>query len=85
MVSTKIDKSDFVRFRPEMADKKHKWEVIMPFGSPGHLQFRQLVYTVEEYGTPQDTYEAMHDYVRGCRFAGMDYYVFCDDGLVTGF
>jgi len=81
----KMNKSDFVRFRPEMADEKHKWEVLMPFGSPGHLQYRQLVYTVAEYGTPQGTYEAMCDYVRGCRMCDMDYYVFCDDRLVIGF
>lgn len=85
MNSLKISKDDFVKFRPEMAEEKHVWEVVMPFGTPGHLQFRQLKYTAEEYGTPQDCYEAVCDYVRGCRMCDMDYYVFCDDKLVLNF
>lgn len=81
----KISKDDFVKFDPDMPHEPHLWEVIMLFGSKGNLQFRQLHYTMEEYGTPENTYEAMCDCVRGCMMCDMEYYVFCDEKLVLNF
>ena len=83
--SYKIDRDDFVKFRPEMAEERHQWEFMMPFRGADGLMFRQEAFKPEDYDTPEDCYEAMCDMVRGCQMAGMDYYVFCDDKLVTGF
>lgn len=81
--SFKICKDDFVKWSPDMANQFHVWEVMIPFGPVGKLQLRQEKFTPEEYETPEAQYEAVMDLLRGCRFSNTEYYVFCDERLVT--
>lgn len=78
-----IRKNDFVKWSPDMAESFHTWEVIVPFGQVGNLRFRQEKFLPEEYETPEAQYEAVMDLLRGCRFSDTEYYVFCDEKLVT--
>lgn len=81
----KINKDDFIKWSESMARTFHTWEVMMPTGPVGKLQFRQAKFTPEEYETPEDQYEAVCDLIRGCKFSDTEYYVFCDDKLVVDF
>lgn len=78
-----ISGDDFIKWSPDMAESFHVWEVMIPFGPVGKLQFRQEKFLPKEYETPEAQYEAVMDLLRGCRFSDTEYYVFCDDKLVT--
>ena len=80
----KINKSDFVKWSEKLTRTFHTWEVMIPFGQVGKLQFRQEKFLPEEYETPEAQYEALCDLLNGCRFSDTEYYVFCDDKLVIG-
>ena len=81
----KINKSDFIKWSEELTRTFHTWEVMIPFGKVGKLQFRQEKFTPEDYEAPEEQYEAVCDLINGCRFSGTEYYVFCDDKLVVDF
>lgn len=81
----KINKSDFISLssNPNLFDAFHVWEVMIPTGPAGEMRFRQERFTREQYETPDALHEALMDFLRGCRFSDTEYYVFCDDALVT--
>ena len=79
----KISANDFVKWNPDMAESFHVWVVMIPFGPVGKLKIRQEKFLPEEYETPEAQYEAVMDLLRGCRFSDTEYYVFCDEKLVT--
>ena len=81
----KINKDDFIKWSESMTRTFHVWEVMMPTGPVGKLAFRQEKFVPEEYETPEDQYEAVCDLIRGCKLSDTEYYVFCDDKLVTDF
>ena len=81
----KIDKDDFVKWSPELAETFHVWEVMIPHGELGKLAFRQEKFAPEDYETPEEQYEALCELINGCRFSDTEYYVFCDDRLVLNF
>ena len=81
----KISKNDFIKWDESITRTFHTWEIMIPFGPVGKLQFRQEKFSPEEYETPEDQYEAVCDVIRGCRFTDTPYYVFCDNRLVTDF
>ena len=68
---------------PELMSTFHKWEVMTSLGSVGSLKYRTVAFPPSEYEKPEDQYEALMDYLRGCRFSDTEYYVFVDERLVT--
>ena len=81
----KINKSDFIKWSEDMTRTFHAWEVMIPCGAPGKLAFRQEKFVPEEYETPEEQYEAVTEFLNGCRFSDTEYYVFCDEKLVVDF
>lgn len=77
-----ISKNDFISLKthPGLTEEFHVWEVIMPLGGG---RFRTCKFEPKEYEKPEHEYEALMDLLRGCRFSDTQYYVFCDDKLVT--
>ena len=45
----KINKSDFIKWSEDMTRTFHAWEVMIPCGAPGKLDFRQEKFVPEEY------------------------------------
>lgn len=78
-------KEGYIRWSEWMTRTFHKWEIIHPFGRTDKLQFRQVVFDPKQYDRAEDQYADVCDFINGCRFAEMEYYVFCDDQLVIGF
>lgn len=79
----KISKGDFIKYDESLWNTARVWEIMMPFGPVGKLRFRTVKFTRKEYKTAEELREAVFDLIRGCRFSDTDYYVYCDDKLVT--
>ncbi len=81
----KITKDDFMKWSPELPKAFHRWEVWILFGSAEKPQIRLTEFPAEEYDTPEEQYEALCEYINGCRFSNTEYHVFCDDKIVLDF
>ena len=58
----KVKKSDFIKYSYALFEQRKDFEVIVPFGEPGALRFRDEKFPAEEYETPEDHYAAVMDF-----------------------
>lgn len=75
----------FMRWSAALTATFHKWEVVVPLDAGGELRARTAEFSPKDYDTPEEQYEDVCDFIRGCRFSSTDYFVFCDEKLVTDF
>lgn len=69
------------RFSPDFYNRFHDWEVIASVGEGRFLHPKWSKDNPEEFERPEDQYEAMIDFVRGCQFSNTEYNVFMDGEL----
>lgn len=74
-------KTVFEKFNPSFYNEYHKWEVMVFLDDGRILQETWEKENPEEFESPEDQYEAMIDFVRGCRFSDTEYSVFMDGEL----
>lgn len=69
------------KFSPEFYSKYHDWEIMAFIGEGRFLNPKWKKSNPEEYESPEDQYEAVIDFVKGCQFSDTEYSVFMDGEL----
>lgn len=71
----------FVKFNPSFYEQYHLWEVMVFFDDGRVLQQVWEKENPEEFENPDDQYEAVIHFVKGCMFSDTEYSVFMDGRL----